>query len=92
MVREVNERERNSRAKSVRGIIKDIIDLGEELEMYQEEAGTSRAALSYAKAKVCRLDFDINRVRERSEWTKAYQKADIDRAECNRKVCPCNQK
>ena len=92
MVRGANERECNSRAKSVRGLSKDIIDLGEELERYQEESGTSKNALSSAKAKVCRLAFEINRVRERSEWTNSYQKAAIDRAECTRSVCPCNQK
>ena len=92
MVRGANERERNFRAKSVRGLSKDITDLEEELERYQEVAGTSSAALLSAKVKVCRLAFEINRVRERSKWTNSYQKAAIDRAECNRSVCPCNQK
>ena len=52
---------------TVRGIGKDISNLGKELERDQDEVGTARAALVSSEAEVCRIASNIEGVRERSK-------------------------
>ena len=47
-----------------------MINLGKEMERSRDKAGTVRAALTSAKAKVHRLASDIDGVMERSEGFK----------------------
>ena len=51
MVREERERERNIRAKAIRGISEDISYMGKVLDRDQDEVGMTGAALTSVKAK-----------------------------------------
>ena len=51
MVREERDRERNIRAKAIRGISEDISDMGKVLDRDQDEMGMTGAALTSVKAK-----------------------------------------
>ena len=50
MVREERDRERNIRAKAIRGISEDISDMGKVLDRDQDEMGMTGAALTSFKA------------------------------------------
>ena len=52
---------------TVRGIGKDISNLGKELERDQDEVGTSGAAFAFSQAEVFRIASKIEGVRERSK-------------------------
>ena len=67
MVREVRDRERNTRFKADGIIIKEMTNLVKDLERDRYEAGTYGFAPAFAKAKVCRIDFNIDRLRWMSE-------------------------
>ena len=56
---EARERECNTRAKAVIGIIKEITDLGKELERDHAKAKTTRDAFTSTKDKVRRLTTNI---------------------------------
>ena len=62
-MREVREREFNSRAKAIGGLIKDITNLGKEMERDQDEAGIDGDAFASADTEVHRHASDLYGVR-----------------------------
>ena len=52
---------------TIRGIGKDVSNLGKELERDQDEVGTSGAAFASSEAEVFRIASKIEGVRERSK-------------------------
>ena len=63
VVREVRERECNTRDKAVGWINEDMAELGKDLERARDKAGTDGAALPSAGAKAHRIASNINGVR-----------------------------
>ena len=78
LVRESRERECNTRSKAVRGISKEITNLGKDLDMDQDESGTSGTVFVSAKDDLCRLVFDIDELRARSKGGSDVQKYAVD--------------
>ena len=79
MFREARERECNIRENSVGGIIKEITNLGKDLERYQDKVVTYGSTLTYAGDKICRTASDIKGVRDWSKGANDDLKDAVDR-------------